>query len=414
MRTIIYFLGSLLLAVSAAFFLKHWLLQFNDPGYVLIGLGHWSLESSLIVFAMGLVFLFFTFYFLFRILGWLLRMPGRIKNRGRNIKLNRSQEALISGLVDSAEGNWEKAEKTLIKHASTSGAPLLHYLTAARAAHSRGAIKKRDEYLQQAAQESPDSEVIVGLTRAELHLSEKQFDQALETLTRLQSIDPEHASVLKLLHETYRHIGDWESIRQLIPALHKHQVLMEVEVKLLEAETFSGLLKDRAHNGDAEEIQALWETIPGHVKGMKGIPAIYFASMIRLNSGAIIEQELHASIEKNWDETLLILYGSLQSSDYPKLLENAEKWQVTHSDSAVLYRVLGKLSVACDRPDKAEMSLTKSLQLDPTVGAFQLLGELYFNRGDKERASVSFKKGLELASSEVVSSVEVMVAGTNS
>jgi len=117
---------------------------------------------------------------------------------------------LIAGLVDSAEGNWEKAEKILIKHASHSGAPLIHYLTAARAAQSRGAFDKRDEYLQKAAAQAPGSDVAIGLTQAELHLSGNQFEQALETLTKLQSIDPTHASVLKLLHQTYRHIGDWK------------------------------------------------------------------------------------------------------------------------------------------------------------------------------------------------------------
>lgn len=410
MRTILYFLGSLLLAVVVAFLLKLWLQQYNDPGYVLMGMGHWALESTLVVFVVSLVFVFFIFYFFFRLLGWALRMPGRVKDRRKNVKLNRSQEALISGLVDSAEGNWEKAESTLIKHASTSGAPLLHYLTAARAAHSRGALKKRDEYLQEAAEMSPDSEVVVGLTRAEMQLSEKQFDQALETLTRLQSLDPGHASVLKLLHQTYRNLGDWESIRQLIPSLHQNKVLMEVEVKLLEAETFSGLLKDTAHNGSAQEIKELWEeSVPGHVKGMKGIPAIYFAAMIGFESGEQIEPELQELISKNWDETLLILYGSIQSSDYSKLLENAEQWLQEHAESAILNRVLGKLSIAAERPDKAELYLTKSLQVEPTVGAYQLLGELYFKRGDKDRASDCYKNGLELASSEVVSSVENMV-----
>ena len=185
---------------------------------------------------------------------------------------------------------------------------------------------------------------------------------------------------------------------------------MEAEVKLLEAETFSGLLKDVAHNGKVEEIQTLWETIPGHVKAMHGIPAIYFAAMIEVKSGALIEEELLESLSKNWDETLLILYGSVQSSNFPGLLENAEKWLLEHPNSAVLHRVLGKISITCDRPDKAEKYLTKSLQIDPTVGAFQILGELYFGRGDKDRASECFKHGLELASSEVVSNVEVMVA----
>ncbi|HEY8219886.1 MAG TPA: heme biosynthesis HemY N-terminal domain-containing protein, partial [Methylobacter sp.] len=258
MKNIMYFLGSLLLAVAAAFFVNQWLGGFESPGYVLIGIGHWSLETSLIVFSVGLIMGFFVFYIFFRFLGWLLRLPGQIKNRGKSIKFNRSQEALIAGLVDSAEGNWEKAEKVLIKHASHSGAPLIHYLTAARAAQSRGAYDKRDEYLRKAADQAPGSDVAIGLTQAELHLSEKQFEQALETLTRLHSIDPTHATVLKLLHQAYQQAGDWEGVRNLIPSLNNNKVLMEAEIKLLETEAYSKLLKQAAEQGIAEEIESLW------------------------------------------------------------------------------------------------------------------------------------------------------------
>jgi HemY protein len=280
MKNIIYFLGSLCIAIIAAFLLKNWLTDYNDPGYVLIGFGHWSLETSFVVFAVAQVITFFILYIFFRLLGFLLRLPAQLKSKGKNIKFNRSQEALISGLVDSAEGNWEQAEKILIKHASNSGAPLLHYLTAARAAQSRGAIEKRDEYLRIASEKSGEADLSVGLTQAELHLSSNQFDLALETLTKLQSIDSGHASVLKLLHSTYQKIGDWEGLRKLIPSLHQNKILMEAEVKLLESETFSSLLKQAAKKGDAFEIQELWQSIPEHIKSVQGISIIYFAAMI--------------------------------------------------------------------------------------------------------------------------------------
>lgn len=89
--------------------------QYNDPGYVLIGVGHWVMETSLIVFTVGLIISFFIFYVLFRIIGWFMRLPGRIRMRGKSVKFNRSQDALIAGLVDSAEGNWERAEKNFNK-----------------------------------------------------------------------------------------------------------------------------------------------------------------------------------------------------------------------------------------------------------------------------------------------------------
>ena len=324
MKNIGYFLGSLLITIAAAFLANKWLGGFENPGYVLIGIGYWSMETSLIVFVIGLIIGFFIFYIFFRFLGWLLRLPGQVRNRGKNIKFNRSQEALIAGLVDSAEGNWEKAEKVLIKHASHSGAPLIHYLTAARAAQSRGAIDKRDEYLKKAAEGAPGSDVAIGLTQAELHLSEKQFEQALATLTRLHSIDPTHASVLKLLHQAYQQAGDWEGIRKLVPSLNTHKVLMEAEIKLLETQAYSKLLKQAATRGSVVEIESLWSEIPDYIKNVKGVSAIYFAAMIDVGAGAKVEGELARALSTTWDQTLVVLFGNVQAIDVARQLETAE------------------------------------------------------------------------------------------
>lgn len=406
MKNIMYFLGSLLVAIIAAFLVNKWLGGFESPGYVLIGIGHWSLETSLIVFAVSLIMAFFVFYVFFRFLGWLSRLPGQVKNRGKNIKFNRSQEALIAGLVDSAEGNWEKAEKVLIKHASQSGAPLIHYLTAARAAQSRGAFDKRDEYLKKAADGAPGSDVAIGLTQAELHLSEKQFGQALETLTRLHSIDPTHASVLKLLHQAYQQAGDWEGIRKLIPSLNNHKVLMEAEIKLLETEAFSKLLKQAAERGNVEEIELLWSEIPSYIRQMKGVSAIYFAAMIDAGAGAKVEGGLARALSTTWDQTLVVLFGNVQSLNVARQFETAEQWLPMHPRDAVFLAVLGKLSMKCGDKQKAETYLNKSISIEPTVSAYQLFGDLLFAQGDKDRASQCYKQGLELASSAIVSRID--------
>ncbi|WP_394753363.1 heme biosynthesis HemY N-terminal domain-containing protein [Crenothrix sp.] len=408
MKKLLYLLGPLLLAIIVVFLLNKWLGGFETPGYVLIGIGEWSMETSLVVFAISLVIGFYICYNFFRVMGWLVKMPKQLKNRGKRIKFNRSQEALIAGLVDSAEGNFEKAEKALIKHASHSGAPLLHYLTAARAAQSRGAFEKRDEYLKIASDKAPGSDLAVGLTHAELSLSGNQFDQALQTLTKLHSIDPSHASVLRLLHQTYQNLGDWENIRKLIPTLNKNKVMMEAEIKLLEAEAFSNLLKQAAERGNAQEIQTLWADIPSYIKRMHGLSAIYFAAMINAGASAKVEEELTKLLSVNWDETLLVLFGSVQSEDSAKQFAVAEKWLSLHSKDVVLLNVLGKLSIKVGEPQKAEDYLSQSIQIEPTVQAYQLLGDVLFAQNEKDKACECYKYGLELASSEIVSQIDAV------
>ncbi len=406
MKKLAYFFITLAIATGLAVFAYYGINSFDAPGYVLIGIGHWALETTLASFAVAVIFSFFVFYYCLGVLTWLFKLPIRLKQRSKRIRLNRSQEALIAGLVDTAEGNFEKAETTLIKHASHSGAPLLHYLTAARAAQSRGAFDKRDAYLKEAAARTPGSDMAIGLTQAELHLSGKEFSQALETLTNLHSIHPTHAGVLKLLHQTYQNIGDWEGIRKILPSLQAHKVLMETEIKLLETEAFSRLLRQAAEYGDAAEITLLWADMPQTVKKMPGISAIYFAAMINAGAGDRIEDELATALASHWDATLLVLYGSIRSGSTVNQLEMAQRWLQLHPNDAVLLMVLGKLSLQCHELDKAYDYLSSSLAVEPTVQAYQLLGDCLFAQGDKDSASQNYKLGLQLASSEVVSRID--------
>ena len=406
MRNFIYFLISLLSALAVAYALHSWLAKHNDPGYVLIGFGHWSLETSLTVFTVAQVIGFFLLYTFFRLLGALLRMPGQLAKRRRTVKFNRSQEALIAGLFDAADGNWESAEKTLIKHAANSGTPLLHYLTAARAAQSRGAFDKRDEYLQKAAEQSSENNLTVGLTQAELHMSEQQFGQAIETLSKLHSINPSHGRVLKMMHQAYQHIGDWEGLSRLLPSLQQNKVLMEAEVKILETEAYSSLLKKAAEQNDEQAIQDCWNDVPEHIKNLPGIANIYFAAMIKTGAGNNIEEAVIKQLGNHWDTTTLELYSNIETEHSDKQLLAAEKWLAVYPNHPTLLKVLGKLAFKVGQMEKAEQYLLKSLNGDSSVGAYQLLADVMFAKGDKDQACDYYKRGLALASSEIITRVE--------
>ena len=408
MKTVIYLLTALFIAVGSAVYLHQAVFSGDNPGYVIIGNKDWVMETSLYFLTFVLIFTFVLLYILLRLISHAIRLPRKILNRGDTKKSTRSQQALISGLIDSAEGNWERAEKSLIRHAADSGAPLMHYLTAAKAAQSRGAFSKRDEYLR-LAHESPDgSELAVGLTEAELHLSDNQFDKAMESLTALQSIAPTHAKVLSLLHQTYQRLGDWEGIRKLIPSLHKNKVLMEAELKLLETETYSALIKEHAENKDLDALRTLWNDIPVHTKKMSGMHAVFYAAMINAGAGNEIEDGVLKLLSKEWNETLVVLYGCIKSQNSKKQLSRAERWLSKHPRDAILLRMLGKLCVRNQEFAKAEKYLAASVGIEPSVDAFLLLGDMFAEQNDTNRASECFRRGLLLASDEVVKQIDDM------
>ncbi len=408
MKALLYLVVGLLVAVGAAFYLHQILFSSNDPGHVLIGYGNSTMETSLYFAVIVLIVTFIVFYLALKIAFYFIRLPKRMGQKKHLSSSELSRDDLVSGLVDSAEGNWEQAEKTLIRHAADSGTPLMHYLTAAKAAQSRGAFEKRDEYLQSAHESTPGSELTVGLTEVELQLSDNQFDKALDGLTALQSLAPGHASVLRLLHQTYRHLGDWQAIHKLLPDLQKNKALMEAEIKLLQTETYSELLKESASTKNVAAIQNIWAEIPKHIKNAPGMSAIYYAAMIEAGAGIEVESQVRKDLDKNWNETLVVLYGCIESKNAAKQLTAAESWLGEHPDDAILLRMLGKLCSRGEKMDQAKQYLTRSVELEPSVDAYLHLGNLLAEQGDTDQSKDCYKQGLLFASNEMVSPIEEM------
>jgi HemY protein len=171
------------------------------------------------------------------------------------------------------------------------------------------------------------------------------------------------------------------------------------------------LLKQAIKQGNTNEMRLLWTEIPNHIKKNPVVAAIYFAAMINAGLGPEIENELVEVLTINWDETLLLLFGSLSSIDVHKQLEIAEAWLPHHQKDGVLLTILGKLSFKCQEFDKAEDYLKKSIALDPNVQAYRVLGDLYSAQGEEHKANKCYKQGLELASSGVVEQVDEVVLG---
>jgi HemY protein len=213
-----------------------------------------------------------------------------------------------------------------------------------------------------------------------------------------------------MLHQAYQHLGDWEGLSRLLPSLQQNKVLMEAEVKLLETQAHSSLLKKAAEQNDEQAIQACWEAIPAHIQALPGIANIYFAAMINAGAGHHVEDTVIKQLAKQWDTTTLALYSNIETDHGDRQLQTAEKWLAVYPNDPALLKVLGKLALKVKQMEKAEQYLLKSLNMDSSVGAYQLLAEVMFANGDKDRACDYFKRALELANSEVVAHVETIAA----
>jgi len=378
-----------IVALVGSAFLANVLLE--DPGYVVINFRGYLVETSVFLLAALVV----SFIILVWLLLKLIRAPRKLGEAAARYRSGRAGQRLTRGMIEIAEGNFAKGERMLARTAHKSDAPLLNYLQAARAAHLLGDDERRDAWLRQAYEQTPEAANAVLLTQAELQLDQGQYEPALATLRKLEENSPNHGRALLLLGRVYRHLHDWDNLATLLPRLRKLKNMDPTTI----AEWTVRVHSERLHQAaDGNTVELVWQDIPKSDRKIEGVKDEYFASLIRTGLHDKAEKELAAELKGNWRGPLVRLYGLADASNVTKQLKRAEVWLTTYPEDTDLLLAAARLCLKSELWGKARSYLETVISLKPTPEAYQEYGTLLNRLGESDAAANAFQQGLSIVS----------------
>jgi len=372
------------------------LLAIADRGYVLIQVWNYTIESTVVTWLVVLALVFTGLHYSIRVLGQFFRVPRDMRNWREQRRQQKANQSLLQGLVKLAEGDWRAAEKQVLRYSSDSRAPMLNYLTAARAAHELHANERRDHYLQLAGQHAQDKDIGVKLTQAELHMSRNQMEQALASLRVLQQADPQHRAVIKSLSQLYLQMGDWNNFITLFPQIRKQKIYSPEELDQLENEAYIQLLKSEQF-AQHEQLSQLWQRIPTNVQNRLEVLIAYIQQLLRHQQSKIAEPLIRTALKRGWDDELVRLYGLIETTDASEQLKRAEAWLRENQNNPALLLALGRLSVRNQLWGKARSYLEASIGAGAGPEAYNEIAHLLENMGEMELAVNYYREGLARA-----------------
>ncbi len=375
------------------------LLVQNDPGFVLIKYADFSIETSLAFGIVAVIIAVVLLHLVWKIIRSLWRLPDSMKRQSQNRRFEKSRKLLNQGLIDLAEGRFEQAETNLIKLVDYSESPFLHYLVAARAAQSQGKHDERDNYLKAAHEARPEAEIAIGVTQAELQMSHQQTEQALATLSHLRMIAPRHDYIAMLLARVYYKLEDWQPLVELLPEVRKKKLIKDNRLKKMEAGAYQGMLSSIAISGDAAALEKAWNRIP---RAQQTEPRLLLHYFGLINEAGIkiasVENLLVKSLDSQWDDRLIEVYGRFDAGDANAQLKQAEKWLSDFSQNENLLLALGRICVRARLWGKAQGYLEASIGIRPTPACCLALAELFDTHlKENEKATKYYQMGLELS-----------------
>ena len=342
----------------------------GNKGYVLIALGEYTIEMSVVSAALFGVLLYVLLLLVENLLGRLFSLHSRTRMWLHHRRRRQGQQQTLAGALALAEGRFEHAEALMLKGAGESEQPLLNYISAAEAAEAQGESERRDRYLQQAEEEHPNARLALGLIRARSQLRRNELIAAEQTLLTLQADYPQHRTVLTLLKECLLSRSQWSSLLSLLPQLQKLKLITAAEFSALQKQIYPALFAEKGNTLGKEGVLALWRELPKSLRHEPELLDALIQQLITMGAEADAEELLLESLRKHFQPALLPLAAKLQhpGTTLTQLVEKLQS-QLPETERAA---TMGFIYLQQKAYAQAQSALEQALQQQPTNRAVLL------------------------------------------
>lgn len=369
----------------------------HHPGYLFVVYQPWMVQMPIWFAFLSLLLIFVLFYILITSVDRFHFWCFRIKNWFRFRKQNQSYSKTQRGLSALIEARWKKSEKLLLAGINQTVDPLVNYLGAAKAAHELQAYDRRDDYIQKAYHVAPEADLAIGLTQAELELSQDQLEQAAATLDHLRQLSPRHPRVLQLLEKVYVRLSDWQHLLKLLPNMRKAKVLTNAQADIFEKNIYCEIL-NAAKNKSLQEIEQIWYNIPKHIKKNPEVVAAYARRVLARQpdekTTKALEDLIRKTLKYQYNADLVQIYGTLPFNNLNRQLVIAGAWLKLYGPKPALLFLLGDLCMRIQLWGKAKDYFEKGLAIEPNPSASLKYGKLLEQLGETTEAMQVYRRAL--------------------
>lgn len=376
-------------AVGIALIARH------STGYVVIFSGVHRIELSLNLLVFLVIAGYFAFYIVARLAAALVAVPARVRAYRENRTRTRLRQALDDALLAFFQGRYASAEKSAAVALAGEDTKGVAAIIAARSAHELGRFSEREQFLDQAKGAAPEVDQARLTTLADLLVSQGRHQEALAVLKDLSARDSRNLRLLRLRMQAEQALRNWDEVLDTVAALSKLGGMGPAEAAAARRAAHLGNLHRKAQDADA--LAAYWKQLPPEMRTEPMVAAT--AARYHLDLGRTAEAQLiiEQSLEREWNPTLVALYGDAAGADALPQIERAEKWLREHARDPSLLLALGKLCMRQELWGKAQSYLEASLALEPTHDGHMTLAALMETIGKPQEAEKHFRRSAELA-----------------
>lgn len=382
-RTLIY-LGIVLVGLCLSPYL------IGNTGYLYLSAFDYEIETSLVFAAVMLVIAYGAIIAIEWLLVKLFNLLLGSRYLPERWRRNAARKHTLSGALALAEENWLEAERFMVKGADKGELPALNLLAAARAAQRQGKYAERDTYLERAAKE-PLAELAVMTSHTRYLLQQGQIERAHTQLLQLNPTSKSKPPVVRLAMEVYRAQKNWRALRELLPAIRKHQLLTESELQSLQQDISVNLLEQAGTVG-WEALDKEWQWLSRAEKQASANRAAYALGLARQDKRDEAIKLLLKDMESQADADVLEALPQILNGRDEAPRQQLSKLSHRYDDIHEYHECMAQLCRQGRDFKQAREHLNKACELNPTTTNFLALAELDEQLGDTTQALNHYRR----------------------
>lgn len=334
------------------------------------------------------------------LLAWLLwtliSLPFRAWSRHRR---KRGRARLIDGLQALDRGQWQRAEKQLQSAAGEKEVQPIALVAAMRAAEARDDASSAGQHLQQLGTVDP---TLHALHSAERWLELGKPQEAIDALD-VAAIQPLPPRGLSLRTDALALAGRAEEAYGQLGALRQQQALPANRIAALETQLALQMLDEAS---DVNTLAARWEVLPKTLRVSPEAVSRYAQRAVALNWNDVALRSIEQTLDSQWDDALVTLYGELPVDKLDSRRASAQRWLQNHASSPALLMTLARLARGQGQLTQAEDFLHRAVAQGAGAEAWDMLGEGFADQGDDVLARQCLLNGLRVRRGQAPLSIE--------
>ena len=360
----------------------------GNTGYVLIAVGNYTIETSLVASVILIAVAFILVRFVWRLImrlvqgtSWGIKWFGRRRDSKALSATEQAAAALVNGDYRAASSAFNRSWQ--LRHDGTVA------LLASYSAAKLEDFEQARDWLQHAP--TPEH-IVLAETLFSMQENPKLAAQHVVEIQRLRQQYPQHPQLLRLALRAYESLHRWQDVIDSLADAERLQVFSATEQSLLTERAYREHFLALGRNGN-NALQSGWRELSRDARRKAAVRRAYLQALVELQQEEAADKIAARGLKRGDLQLAELLQQQLLVAG-PELRDYLQQQLKQTPEDGLLLQAMGQLAMRTKEWSLAERALRRAAELVPSQRLWLDLAQVYAAQGNSAAALSAYEKAL--------------------